>query len=567
MDLETKKIVGEPDPDHPVRKFWFKILRLYLLPALTLIRGNAVCAVEVWNIIRQYETTARWSLYGEWKSTLYKSHPELRIREVQADRESKGILRRLSHNTIDTLAGTVAKLAHSNPCIFFMNAVNQIMAYDNLANVVIQALRYVTNMGFDVLVFIVLDALANPMKARVKDDGVNTSDWLQSTFIIGCFLAIPLISYSGLASFTGMLFRRYSADLSPVLKYIVHQLHNGQTTEIVVLRELIWKMAGIEPLPSLSESQIAAMAGGPALRIEAVASATRGARLDPGDVALKGPQRLGRGLLESSLALPLLIQVAQQRQACVFNAPDAHLKSLASLYDTVCISFVCMSFETLNLMFFLRLTEFYFSTWNFLRPLLLCHLRIMLPKPCLLLVNLVNSMAFVLRFVCRLSGLCFTVHSWLVIFLTSEYGLNLFAQTAALSMQEQERVANEEAEKRLKAALTAKREPANVSRMASPSVGTSGTSNEIINMNEAPVDMKPEGNVEDIIMEADTVASAASVPLVEVCPDLSGEKVLLLIFLSLQSPWLPELAALFEDIKKVVPGNAFDVIGYVHTII
>ena len=132
-----------------------------------------------------------------------------------------------------------------------------------------------------------------------------------------------------------MLFRRYSADLTPVLKYVVHQLHNGQTTEIIVLRELIWKMAGIQPLPSLSESQMAAMAGGPALRIEAIASATRGARLDPGDAVLKGPQRLGKGLLDSSLALPLLIQVAQQRQACVYQAPNAHLKSLAGLYDAV----------------------------------------------------------------------------------------------------------------------------------------------------------------------------------------------------------------------------------------
>lgn len=141
--------------------------------------------------------------------------------------------------------------------------------------------------------------------------------------------------FAGLASFTGMLFRRYSADLAPLLTYIVHQLHNGQTTEIIVFREVIWKMAGIQPLPSLSDSQIAAMAGGPTLRIEAVASSTRGARLDPADVTLKGPYRLGRALLDSSLALPLLIQVAQQRQACVFQAPDAYLKSLASLFDTV----------------------------------------------------------------------------------------------------------------------------------------------------------------------------------------------------------------------------------------
>ena len=135
-----------------------------------------------------------------------------------------------------------------------------------------------------------------------------------------------------------MLFRRYSADLTPVIKYIVHQLYNGQTTEIIVLRELIWKMAGIEPLPNLSDAQISAMAGGPTLRIEAVASGTRGARLDPSDVTLRGPQRLGKTLLDSSLALPLLIQVAQQRQSCVFTAQDAHLKSLASLYDAVCPS-------------------------------------------------------------------------------------------------------------------------------------------------------------------------------------------------------------------------------------
>jgi THO complex subunit 2 len=181
IDPETKKVVGEPDPQNPIRLFWFKVLRLYLLPALPLIRGNAVCTVEVWNVIRTYETTVRWQLYGEWKS-MYKSHPELKVREVQADRESKDILRRLSLNTIDSLSGAVGKLAHSNPCIFFSNAVNQVMAYDNLAAVVVQALKYVTTMGFDVLVFVILDALANPHKARVKDDGVNISDWLQSSY-------------------------------------------------------------------------------------------------------------------------------------------------------------------------------------------------------------------------------------------------------------------------------------------------------------------------------------------------------------------------------------------------
>ena len=100
VDPETKRPIGTPDPTHPVMVFWFKLLRRYILPALPLIRGNAVCTVDVWNVMRQFEITLRWQLYGEWKTSTYKSHPELRVRQVQTDREAKGILRRLFHGTI-----------------------------------------------------------------------------------------------------------------------------------------------------------------------------------------------------------------------------------------------------------------------------------------------------------------------------------------------------------------------------------------------------------------------------------------------------------------------------------
>ncbi|KAI0375719.1 hypothetical protein BV20DRAFT_1059341 [Pilatotrama ljubarskyi] len=485
IDPETKKPMGSPDPEHPVRRFWFKVVRLYLLPALPLIRGNAVCTVEVWNIVRQFETTLRWQLYGEWKSSIYKSHPELRVRQVQTDRESKGIMRRLSHNTIDTLSSTVAKLAHSNPCIFFTNAVNQIMAYDNLAGVVIQALNYVTIMGFDVLVYIILDSLANPNKDRVKDDGVNTSDWLQS-----------------LASFTGMLFRRYSTDLTPLLSYVVHQLHNGQTTEIVVFRELIWKMAGIEPLPSLSDSQIAAMAGGPTLRIEAVASSTRGARLDPGDALLKGPQRLGKALLDSCLALPLLIQVAQQRQACVFRAPDAHLKSLASLFDTT-------------------------------HGVLLQYLELLTTPSIITPEDYANKVVPPLSELNEKYGICppMCMQIYRPIF-------NKALLAAALALQEKERVASEEAEKRLKAALTAKREPnTTASRVASPNPGAETPANGEMTGEAKP--SAPDAQATDVTMETPDVPFA-SPP---------------------ENPWLPELYPYFDEVKKIAPGNAYEVIG------
>ncbi|KAF9076495.1 transcription factor/nuclear export subunit protein 2-domain-containing protein [Rhodocollybia butyracea] len=481
-DPITNKPIGEPDQEHPVQQSWYRVTRQYLFPALPLIRGNAVCIVEVWNILRLFDIELRWKLYGEWRSEMYKSHPELRIRQVQADRESKGILRRLSHKTIDSLSGPLAKLAHSNPCILFSNAVNQIMAYDNLASVVVQALKNVTNMGFEVLIFTILDALANPHKERVKDDGVNTSDWLQS-----------------LASFIGMLFRRYNTSLHPVLTYINHQLQNGQTTEIVVLRELIWKMAGIEPLPSLSDSQIQAMAGGPALRIESIASSTRGARVDPGEPTRGNPPRaLGQSLTETSLALPLLIQVAQQRQSSVFSARDAHLKSLAGLFDTT-------------------------------HGVLLQYLELLTTPSAVSPEDYANKILPPLRDLHEKYGISAPVCMQIVRPVLHTQLLN-----SALSMEEQERLANQEAERRLKAALTAKREPSiSQSRVASPLPNSVTESS-----SESKLASDTHTALEDVPLEADGHGLAAP-----------------------ESPWLPQLEVLFEDVQTILPSQAHNILG------
>jgi THO complex subunit 2 len=140
----------------------------------------------------------------------------------------------------------------------------------------------------------------------------------------------------GLANFIGLFYRHYGADLTQLLKYLVHQLYNRQTSEIIVLRELIEKMASIQPLPTLSEELITAMAGGPVLRIEAIAPATRGAMRELNDAVTKSTlRRLGKALTDTGLALPLLIQVAQQRQACVYQTSNVELKALANLYDEV----------------------------------------------------------------------------------------------------------------------------------------------------------------------------------------------------------------------------------------
>lgn len=125
-------------------------------------------------------------------------------------------------------------------------------------------------------------------------------------------------------------------DPEHVLKYVAHQLRNNQSNELIVLQELIYRMTGIKPLATATDSQILAMGGGPTLRIEAVASEERGALEERPQVSIKSRERIISSLQSSDLILPLLILIAQHRQTCVFSAPEDHLKSIASSYDAVC---------------------------------------------------------------------------------------------------------------------------------------------------------------------------------------------------------------------------------------
>ena len=108
------------------------------------------------------------------------------------------------------------------------------------------------------------------------------------------------------------------------------------------------------------------------------------------------------------------------------------------------------------------------------------------------------------------------------------------SQNAALVKAEQERAASEEEERRLKAKLTAKREPsANPSRVASPAAPGATT--------EQPAKdaISTTEESQDVTMDS----AETSTPKPE------------------EPQWLPQLAALFDDVKKIAPPGAIEAIG------
>ncbi|KZV72082.1 hypothetical protein PENSPDRAFT_733684 [Peniophora sp. CONT] len=476
-----------PDYSNPVVSFWTRAIRLYLLPALSLVRGNAVCCVDVWGILRFFDAAERWRFYGEWNTTIYASSGELQVRRRQVERESKAIMRRLSLETVDSLQTSMAKLAHSNPCIIFSIAVNQAMAYPNMAEVVIKSLKFVLNMGFDVLVFTVISILANPGgRERYKPDGVNASDWLQN-----------------LAKFIGMMLARYTVDPSTLLQYVMHQFTNDVISEVIIVRELIERMSYIEPLPSLSDTQIRVMSGGPLLRIEAVASRTRGARSDPQDQTSRAPARLVRHLLDSGMARPLLIQVAKLRQEAAKNTKNTQLKSVASLFDNVHGVFL----QYLELVQSTGLI----SVEQYAKEI---------APPLAELGDLYDISA----------PMCMQIFRPL---------LTAAVKETASEYQRREKWENEQAERRLAELLKAREEKK--SKETTPSPAT--TSDNIA------AQAKTNGDASTPTLKpADSDVDMAPVEPAPPPPKYTG-------------PWLPRLEAFFGDVEKVVPQTVLDTLG------
>ncbi|KAG4304108.1 hypothetical protein PORY_002472 [Pneumocystis oryctolagi] len=328
-----KAQIKEEHLSQKVKELWKYVIREFLLPALSMIQVNPGVVNEIYDLIKFYSYTERYAFYGEWNNVIYKTYPELKTKVVEVEKETKGILRRISKTNVRQFGRVLAKVSHSNPCVVFSVALNQIESYDNLVDVVVDAARYITIFGYDVLTFILLVSLSNENKKRLKEDGTSIAHWLH-----------------GLASFCGRLFKRYSnMDPTMIIFYVINQLKTSNTFDLVVLRELIAQMSGILPLTNLSESQLQGLAGGDYLKQTATSLI-----YDSKMISSKSSLRLLRALVESNLAGPLLILIAQQRLVYIYRLSDndTYLKLLANLFDecqNVLVQYV--EFLTTNLDF------------------------------------------------------------------------------------------------------------------------------------------------------------------------------------------------------------------------
>jgi THO complex subunit 2 len=308
------KSLAEDDSEHNYAR-WQDLLRRLLVPALSLTDSNSSVVAAIWDLLKLYPTPVRYTIYAEWYEGQISRLEPIRKAFARTRLETLSTMKRLSLTNISQMARTLAKTAYASPGVVFKVALDQIEAYSNLIEAFVECAKYFTELGYDVLVWSLMSSLGGKQRSRTQETSVLlTSKWLQA-----------------LSKFSGKVFKRYAVmNPTPVIQYVNDQLYRGNSTDLVILKELISSMGGVVSDLDFTDAQLRAMTGGEILRRETLRNLG-----DRRDESVKSASRLMKALTDNKLAGQLLINVAQYRQCAIYKVPDseAHIKFLATMVD------------------------------------------------------------------------------------------------------------------------------------------------------------------------------------------------------------------------------------------
>ncbi|CAG9532705.1 unnamed protein product [Cercopithifilaria johnstoni] len=281
-----------------------------LVPALSLANGNFAYSQELWKLLSHLSYTVRYRTYARWKTVHTLRHPQINICRGSTFGMTRYVLKRLSKETVRMMGRQLGKLCHVHPAVVFDYILDQIQTFENLIEPVVESIRFLSDLEFDVLSFCIIEHLAAPDKQQLKASDGSLSPWLQS-----------------LATFVGNVFLKYNIELTGVLQYVANQLKNNKSFDLLVLREIIQNMSGIESTTGLTADQLEALAGGDTLRQEAGSFSTFRTNR-------RAILRLRDALFKEHLIVGLSILTAQQRQCIVYSeSPDIPLKLAGQMLD------------------------------------------------------------------------------------------------------------------------------------------------------------------------------------------------------------------------------------------
>ena len=74
---------------------------------------------------------------------------------------------------------------------------------------------------------------------------------------------------TALASFCGSVYKKHNIELTGLLQYVANQLKAKHSLDLLIIKEIVAKMGGVEGAEEMTAEQLEASSGGELLRQEA----------------------------------------------------------------------------------------------------------------------------------------------------------------------------------------------------------------------------------------------------------------------------------------------------------
>lgn len=298
-------------PNH--KEKWFNFFRNFIYPAMCVVEENPFLIEKGFAVMKCFSLEERYNLYGELHQVLSKSNPHIQISYGRAEKATKDILKRLSKENVKPMMRRLAKTSFANPLPCLLTILQQVESYDNLISLVVDTAKYFNQYGWEALTLAIMMRISVTGRSSIQQNGLNERQWIQS-----------------LAQFVGKICQRYPhlVDLKTLMSFIIKSLHQKDMISVIVLKEMLRTMGGIQSINNLTLTQIDMMNSEPSLR----KLAYRTVNDTRYECQILG-QELIKVIHELGAANEIFIQLCQLSQEVIHSTEQSHLKILANKND------------------------------------------------------------------------------------------------------------------------------------------------------------------------------------------------------------------------------------------
>ncbi|OAF71498.1 THO complex subunit 2 [Intoshia linei] len=295
----------------------FDLLTSVIIPCLVLNPANCALSNHIWLVIKNFSQKKRYLIYEYWKQHINTFNTDFVESTSKSMYKIKYIMKRLTKENIKHFGRHIGKISHNNPVVIFDYILSQIQQFNNLIPPIVDSFKYLNKLSLDILSFSLIKGFSQKNKDRIKAYDTNISSWLQS-----------------LSNLSSLLFKRYSMDMTGLLEYVTLELFQNNSCYLLILRDIIHKVSGIEANEHITKDQLSSLAGGTILQQES-------GYFSQIKTNRKSINRLKDVLLNYDVLTPLLVLIGRMRVSILYehsatsqiDESEKNVKLIGRLYD------------------------------------------------------------------------------------------------------------------------------------------------------------------------------------------------------------------------------------------